>query len=96
MQAPSVVGTNATAIEFTWSRPSQPNAAMVSYEIEVRQASNQMLVATVFFNDSRTFEAVVSQGLAPSTSYELRLVVSNRIGQTTSDRVTTVTADGSK
>ena len=81
-----------TAIQVSWSTPTQPNGIISRYEIRRRLLNNPLTELPQYVGGPSVF-TFPNSGLDPFTSYEYRLRVSNAAGDTFSEWVSAVTLE---
>ena len=81
-----------TAIQVSWSTPTQPNGIISRYEIRRRILNNPLTELPQYVGGPSVF-TFPNSGLDPFTSYEYRLRVSNAAGGTFSDWVSATTLE---
>ena len=81
-----------TAIQVSWSAPTQPNGIISRYEIRRRLLNIPVTEIPQYVGGPSVF-TFPNSGLDPFTSYEYRLLVSNAAGATSSEWVSATTLE---
>ena len=89
---PILTVLGSTAIQVSWSAPTQPNGVISRYEIRRRFLNNPITELPQYVGGPSVF-TFPNSGLDPFTSYEYRLRVSNAAGDTFSDWVSAMTLE---
>ena len=78
VQSLTVTSVNATAITLRWDAPLFKTSSVTEYRVEYRVQSESLLGNATITDPTQTAYAVVD--LTPGTSYQLRVVPVNSIG----------------